>query len=63
MNVFIIILDSFQAILNLTGVVADILFFEFTIGTITFSMWAVLGGAGLLALITAWFVKKIVPVA
>ena len=63
MNVFTIILDGFQAILNLTDVVADILFFEFTIGTITFTMWAVMGGASLVALITAWFVKKIVPVA
>jgi hypothetical protein len=50
-------------IVSLAQVFYDFLFQEIIIGNWTFSMWELLGGAGLIILITANLIKNLIPVA
>lgn len=57
----------FEKITALTNVLLEFLFLEIITlpigdsGDLTITMWEVLGGVGLVVMLVAWLVKKIVP--
>ena len=62
-NVGTFIFEIFQKLLSAGSVIYSFLFSTVTVGDITFSPFAVLGGATLVTLIVLKFIKDFVPLA
>lgn len=62
-NPFRFAFQVFDSIVGLASALLDILTFQFDIGDWTFSLWQLLGGIGLTAIIIAKLIKALIPVA
>jgi hypothetical protein len=60
-NPAIVIYDIFNKIVELFNVLRDFLFEEITLAGINFSVWQLLGGVGLVAILVLVLAKLIVP--
>lgn len=56
-------IGAMQQLAKLCDVMHDFLFQSISVGDWTFSMWQLLAGAFFGVMITAWFIKKLIPVA
>lgn len=55
------IFDLFDMLINFTNAMYNFLFFEINIGDIfKLSVWQLIGGVGMVSLLVAWLIKKIV---
>lgn len=53
----------FFKLMDLINILTNFLFYKFQILDFNISVWEIVGGVAIVALLVAWFVKKIVPVA